>query len=88
MNSQLQDQILTDISKQMNEDIDFDVFANVLCKEGWTKFSIPRFIDNHHAVDISYWLADHCQGKYKRNGRTFLFEDSKDATMFILRWGS
>ena len=88
MNSQLQDQILTDISKQMNEDIDFDVFANVLCKEGWAKVEIPRFIDNHHAVDISYWLADYCQGEYKRNGRTFLFKESRDATLFILRWGS
>ena len=88
MNSQLQDQIVTDIAKRMSEDIDFDVFASVLCKEGWTKFQLPRFIDNHHAVDISYWLADYCQGEYKRNGRTFLFKESKDATMFILRWGS
>jgi hypothetical protein len=40
MNSQLQDQILTDIAKKMSEDIDFDVFANVLCKNGWTKFSL------------------------------------------------
>jgi hypothetical protein len=83
----LEDQILTNIAKRMNEDINFDVFASVLCKEGWTKFEITRFIDNHHAIDIGYWLLDNCQGTYKRNGRTFLFENSKDATMFILRWG-
>jgi hypothetical protein len=88
MNSQLQDQILTDISKQMSKDIDFDIFASVLCKEGWTRVEIPRFIDNYHAVDIGYWLLDNCQGEYKRNGRVFLFESTKDATMFILRWGS
>ena len=86
MNSQLQDQILTDIAKKMSEDIDFDVFANVLCKNGWTKFSLPRYVDNHHAIDIRYWVKDNCRGKTKSNGATWLFEDSKDATMFILRW--
>ena len=80
--------VLDELGKEFSEAMDFEILADMLCMIGWTKFSIPRFIDNHHAVDISYWLADHCQGKYKRNGRTFLFEDSKDATMFILRWGS
>jgi hypothetical protein len=88
MNSQLQDQILTDIAKKMSEDIDFDVFANVLCENGWIKFSLPRYIDNHHAIDIRYWIEDNCQGEVKSHGATWLFEDSRDATMFILRWGS
>jgi len=88
MNSQLQDQILTDIAKKMSEDIDFDVFANVLCKNGWTKFSLPRYIDNHHAIDIRYWVEDNCRGKTKSNGATWIFEDPKDAVMFMLRWGS
>jgi len=80
--------ILEDLSKQLSEAVDFEILAGMLATMGWTKFEIPRFIDNHHAVDISYWLADYCQGEYKRNGRTFLFKESKDATMFILRWGS
>lgn len=84
----IEESVLEELGKQMSDAIDFEVLADVLCRFGWTKFSITRFIDNHHAVDISYWLADNCQGEYKRNGRTFLFEDSKDATMFMLRWGS
>lgn len=84
----LEDQIAEDLAKQMSESIDFEFIAGLLCEQGWTKFSISRFIDNHHAIDIGYWLLDNCRGKYKRNGRTFLFAESKDATMFILKWGS
>jgi hypothetical protein len=60
----------------------------MLVEMGWVKFEIPRYIDNHHAIDIGYWLLDNCRGKYLRDGRTFLFQDPKDATLFILRWGS
>ena len=84
----IEDQLAEDLGKQMSEAMDFEFIADMLCSDGWTRFAIPRFIDNHHAVDISYWLADYCQGEYKRNGRTFLFKESRDATMFILRWGS
>ena len=87
MNATLQDQILTNIATEMKNDIDREVMWGMLADTGWTKFSIPRFVDNHHAVDISYWLAEHCQGEYKRNGRHFLFENSKDAMLFMLRWG-
>ena len=77
-----------ELSKAVQEEIDFEVLSDVLCRFGWTKVEIPRFVDNHHAVDIGYWLLDNCQSEYKRNGRIFLFESTKDATMFILRWGS
>lgn len=84
----LQEQISADLSKQMADVIDFEVLSDVLCRFGWTRFEISRFIDNHHAVDIGYWLLDNCQGEYKRNGRVFLFESTKDAMLFTLRWGS
>jgi hypothetical protein len=88
MNSQLQDQILTNISKQMQEELDQRILWGLLEEEGWILFETPRFIDNYHAIDIGHWLADNCQGEYKRNGRSFLFKESRDATLFILRWGS
>lgn len=84
----LEQEIAEELSKQMSDEIDFEILSDVLCRFGWTRFDLTRFTDNHHAVDISYWLEDNCKGEYKRNGRRFLFEDSKDATMFILRWGS
>ena len=83
------DVLSDDLAKKMSDSIDAEILIELLWKiHGWTKFTIPRYVDNHHAIDIGYWLLDNCQGEYKRNGRTFLFKDSKDATMFILRWGS
>lgn len=84
----LEQEIEEALAQEMADTIDFIFIEDMLCSNGWTKIEIPRFVDNHHAVDISYWLADYCQGEYKRNGRTFLFKESRDATMFILRWGS
>jgi len=84
----LEEEILADLGKQFAKDMDFEIMSQVLIPFGWTRFEIPRFIDNHHAIDIGYWLLDNCQGEYKRNGRVFLFKEPRDATMFILRWGS
>ena len=84
----LETQMGETLAEAMQAEIDREILWTLMCTTGWTRFSIPRFIDNHHAVDISYWLEEHCQGEYKRNGRDFLFKESKDATMFILKWGS
>jgi len=84
----LEEEILADLRKQFAKAEDFEIMSQVLVPFGWTRFEIPRYIDNHHAIDIGYWLEENCKGEYARNGRTFLFKDTKDATMFILRWGS
>ena len=84
----IEDAILEDLGKEISDSIDWEIRAGMLVEMGWINFEIPRYIDNHHAIDIGYWLLDNCKGEYARNGRTFLFKESKDATMFILRWGS
>ena len=86
MNSTLQDEIMTGIAKRMSDDIDREVLWGMLIGIGWTRVMIDRLQDNNHAIDITYWLAEHCQAAYERNGRDFLFENSKDASHFILRW--
>lgn len=77
-----------EIAKAVQEEIDREILWSLMCSIGWTRFSISRFTDNNHAVDIGYWLADNCKGEYRRNGCHFLFKEPKDATMFILKWGS
>jgi len=84
--SLLEKEILEHKAKEMQQEIDREIVWKMLESIGWTRVLISRFQDNKHAVDISYWLEEHCKGKYERNGRDFLFEDSKDATMFILKW--
>lgn len=79
MNSQLQDQILTGIAKEMQTDIDREVLWGMLQSMGWTRVMLDRLQDNKHAVDITYWLEENIKNPFERNGRDFLF-------MVILRW--
>jgi hypothetical protein len=71
---------------ELAEQMDQEALWKKLTKVGWTQVMLSRLQDNRHAIDITYWLEEHCQGAYEREGRNFLFEDSQDATMFALRW--
>jgi hypothetical protein len=73
---------------ELAEQMDQEVLWSRLVEMGWVLVSISRLQDNRHAVDITYWLEKHCRGAYEREGRNFLFEDSRDATMFTLKWMS
>ena len=82
----LEEEMIEKAGAEMAREIDREILWGMLQGIGWTRVMLDRFQDNKHAVDISYWLEEHCQGAYERNGRDFLFENEKDASMFILRW--
>lgn len=84
--SPLEMQVIEAKAKEMQQEIDREVLWGMLSKMGWIRVMLDRFTDNNHAIDITYWLEENCQGSYERNGRDFLFESTKDATMFILKW--
>jgi len=86
MNSELQDQILTNIAKEMQMDIDREILWGMLKGIGWTRVLLDRLQDNKHAIDITIWLEENIKNPFERNGRDFIFENPKDASMFILRW--
>ena len=83
----LEEEILDKAGKDMAREIDREVLWGLFEGVGWTRFKISRLTDNMHAVDISFWLDENCKGQFERNGAEFLFEDSKDAVLFMLRWG-
>ena len=83
----LEEELLTKAGNDMAREIDREILWGLFEGIGWTRFKISRLTDNNHAVDISYWLDENCKGKFERNGSEFLFEDSKDAVLFMMRWG-
>ena len=83
----LEEELLNKAGNDMAREIDREVLWGLFEGIGWTRFKISRLTDNNHAVDISYWLDENCKGKFERNGSEFLFEDSKDAVLFMMRWG-
>jgi hypothetical protein len=87
MDMTLEEELLDKAGKDMAREIDREILWGLFEGIGWTRFKISRLTDNNHAVDITNWLSDNCKGQFERNGAEFLFEDSKDAVLFMMRWG-
>jgi hypothetical protein len=83
----LEEEIASKAASEMAREIDREILWGLFEGIGWTRFKLSRFTDNNHAVDISFWLDENCKGQVERNGAEFLFEDSKDAVLFMMRWG-
>jgi hypothetical protein len=83
----LEQEMIEAKAKEMQTEIDREILWGLFEGLGWTRFKISRLTDNNHAIDITNWLSDNCKGQFERNGAEFLFEDSKDAVLFMLRWG-
>jgi hypothetical protein len=84
----LEQEIIQGQGEAMAREIDKEILWGMLEGMGWTRVMLPRFIDNNHAVDISYWLESNCKNAYERNGADFMFESIKEANWFKLRWMS
>ena len=84
----LEEEMIEQAGTGMAREIDREILWGMLEGIGWTRVMLPRFIDNHHAIDITNWLEERCKRAFERNGRDFIFEDSKDANWFKLRWGT
>jgi hypothetical protein len=82
----IQNEILDIAAREMQQEIDREILWDMLKGIGWTRVMISRFQDNNHAIDITLWLEENIKHPFERNGRDFIFEDPKDATLFILRW--
>jgi hypothetical protein len=84
----LEEELIEKAGTEMALEIDREVLWGMLQGIGWCRVMLPRFVDNHHAVDIGYWLETNCKRAFERNGRDFIFESAKDANWFVLRWGT
>ena len=84
--SNLEQEILDELGTQMQSEIDREILWGMLKGLGWTRVMIDRHRDNEHAVDITHWLKENCQGAYERRGADFIFENDGDAINFILKW--
>jgi hypothetical protein len=84
----IEDDIADKLGNDLAREVDREILWGMLQGLGWTRVMIPKFTDNHHAIDITYWLETNCKKAYERCGRDFLFEDLKDANWFKLRWGT
>jgi hypothetical protein len=84
----LEEQIAFDVSKQLSDHIDFEILSDVLISAcGWTKVVLSPMV-HECSLAIDQWLPQHCKGNYRTMGLVFLFEETKDATWFTLKWSN
>jgi hypothetical protein len=84
----MEEEIINKAGKQMANDIDREVLWGMLQGIGWTRVMLPTLGNGEQAVEIIVWLEENCKQAHERNGRDFLFENTKDANWFKLRWGT
>jgi len=62
----MQDEILEELGTRMQSQVDREILWGILIGLGWTRVKLSRFVDNYHAVDISYWLDEHVKNPFER----------------------
>lgn len=81
----LEDEIITKMGKEMANEIDFNVLADMLCQIGWRKIILkPMTIED--GIEVDYWTAAHIKGPFETMGLVWVFEQEQDANWFALRW--
>jgi hypothetical protein len=84
----IEEEMIEQAGTKLAREIDREVLWGMLQGMGWYRVMLPRFVDNHHAIDITNWLEANCKRAFERSGRDFLFESQQDANWFRLRWGT
>jgi hypothetical protein len=82
----IESELADELSNEIAKNIDFEFLTDILIACGWTCVKLDRFRSREHSVDVVTWCHDKTNGKWKHNGRTFIFEQQKDATWFALNW--
>jgi len=85
--SDLQEQVLADLAKGMEESMDFVILSDVLHAFGWTVINVDYDPDSGQGWnDVKNWADDNFTGEHREHRGTWLIENAQDATMFALKW--
>ena len=82
-----------EIAREIDKEILDTLILDVLTSEGWVQTKInPAFglysVHNNSSwyAETAEWVHINATGDYKLLKGQWLFEEPKDATMFILKW--
>ena len=92
LEKKLLDSMARDMAREIDKDLLDDLMTDVLINDGWTTTRINPAFGGSIVPEIEWyaetaeWIHINAKGDYKLLKGQWLFEDPKDATMFILRW--
>jgi len=74
-------------NRRVEQEIAWGIHLESLVSQGaWHKYTLSRYMDNHHAIDIRSWVEANCRGRTEQNYRSWYFELAEDAVLFTLKW--
>lgn len=82
----LEDELAKVMSAEIAKEIDNQILFEMYKMHGWQQVVLDSLMNRKRSIDIIEWLEQNCKGKYFQNGRSFVFENDKDALVFILTW--
>lgn len=82
MKQEIFDEIIASIKQDMDNQILYELYIRL----GWTHVTLDIRDRIDKISDIEYWLNTKTTKCWLKHGDQFVFEDEKDATMFILGW--
>ncbi len=79
---------LNDLSKTIQEEIDWEIMCEMLKKFGYSKVEMkwPDRINEVQAHMIKEWCRANLKGHYQGRSNIWMFEKEQDAVLFSLRW--
>ena len=84
----LETALVNEMSRQIADEIDSEFMKSMLVASGWTCCGFGVLWSTDKVAKVNEWLKRSCQGRYRQLGWYLLFENSNDATMYTLKWGS
>jgi hypothetical protein len=85
-NGMLEKEMIEAKAKEMQQEIDREVLWSMLEGIGWHRVMLSSETAMIYATAIKEWLEINCIGSHEKHRSDFIFENDKDAVLFILRW--
>jgi len=73
-------------AKEIAHDIDWGILSCILLGSGWTEVKLQTTTPSGYVHEIMEWLGKNRTGHVRSRGNHYMFENAKDATLFILKW--
>lgn len=85
--SDLQNRVLEDLALDMSKSFDFVILCDAMVNCGWTVIEVDYYPDAGQTwYTVVNWADENFEGQYQEHKGKWLIENSKDATMFALKW--
>lgn len=82
----LEEKYAEEAAKILQEEINWELIADMMVAVGWTKVELPKFFASGITLDMNNWLHNECKHHWKHRANTWIFENKNEAALFKLTW--